>query len=327
MIRQFKELGFPVLGMTANECTKHPGILQNQSLKNSRDPKIHSMSQLTSILISARKNFEDSKMRCVNVILIGIVVVTVSLCTSECSAQQGTDSPLPYDSQTKEFFTTDSIAATEVKTDILNKQIDLTAPGKKNVTRAAADKNRESRPNRPSMLQTVLGLAFVLCLIWIVAAWAKKFFPSATGGLPPEAIQVLGQRTIGQRQMLQLIRCGSRILVVGSTAQGLTTLSEITDPVEVDYLTGLCQQQQTNSVSSAFSQLFQNYRETLAESDSPTNPLRTMTERFGWKRAENSESRDSEQVPTSPAENTLKERLGRIQTETPVSTNAEDVHG
>ena len=88
-------------------------------------------------------------------------------------------------------------------------------------------------------MQAALGLAFVLCLILIVAAWAKRHLPQANSALPSEAVQILGQRAVGQRQMIQLIRCGSRILVLGATPNGLTTLSEITDPVEVDYLAGL----------------------------------------------------------------------------------------
>jgi tellurite resistance protein len=56
------------------------------------------------------------------------------------------------------------------------------------------------------------------------------------------------------------LRCGSRILIVGSTPDGLSTLSEITDPVEVDYLAGVCSRTDAEpGVGQAFKPLLNKY--------------------------------------------------------------------
>jgi len=58
--------------------------------------------------------------------------------------------------------------------------------------------------------------------------------------LPQEALEILGRRFVDPRQTILLVRIGSRILVVGSSANGLNSLGEIDDPVEVDLLAGMC---------------------------------------------------------------------------------------
>ena len=164
-----------------------------------------------------------------------------------------------------------------------------------------------------SIVQTVLGLAFVLCLILIVAAWAKRHLPEANRALPSEAVQVLGQRPIGQRQIVQLIRCGSRILILGSTPNGLTTLSEVTDPVEVDYLAGLCRQDQPNSVTSAFSRLFQNYRELGGKSTTSESKSKSFASKLRWSEEnENASEAPPPETAAETPERSLKERLGRL---------------
>jgi hypothetical protein len=51
---------------------------------------------------------------------------------------------------------------------------------------------------------------------------------------------VLGRRSLDNRHAVTLVRCGSRVLVLGFSPQGMHTLAEVTDPVEVDFLSGLC---------------------------------------------------------------------------------------
>jgi flagellar biogenesis protein FliO len=121
----------------------------------------------------------------------------------------------------------------------------------------AAGKRTASRP-ASSWWTTLGGLAVVLVLILSSAFALKKHVPATAGILPAEVIQVLGRRYLDHRQSIQLVRCGSRILILANSQQhGLHTLAEVTDPVEVDLLAGLCQQSQANSVSQNFVQLFQ----------------------------------------------------------------------
>lgn len=94
-----------------------------------------------------------------------------------------------------------------------------------------------------SMLKTVTCLLLVVGLILVLA----KFFGKQSGalrlGLPKDAVEVLGRASLDSRQHIYLVRLGAQILVLGSSSGELRTLSEITDPVQVDLLAGACKQQ------------------------------------------------------------------------------------
>lgn len=87
-------------------------------------------------------------------------------------------------------------------------------------------------------------LGSLLLVLGIIVAAGYVYSRHGTrlpGVLPPDVVQVLGKRYLDSRNSLQLIRCGSKILVVAnSTQHGLTTLGEITDPLEVEQLTNQC---------------------------------------------------------------------------------------
>lgn len=101
---------------------------------------------------------------------------------------------------------------------------------------------------------TVSGLSIVLALVGVAAFFLRKQMPRLAGILPEEVIHVLGKRYLDQRQCIQLVRIGNRILVLGSSTQhGLRTLTEITDPMEVDQLAGQCAQARPYSASQNFS--------------------------------------------------------------------------
>ena len=53
-------------------------------------------------------------------------------------------------------------------------------------------------------------------------------------------MELLGRAPLAGRQTMQLIRVGNRLLLVALSASGAETLTEITDPVEVEHLAGLC---------------------------------------------------------------------------------------
>lgn len=70
--------------------------------------------------------------------------------------------------------------------------------------------------------------------------WIRRHGPARLRPLPGEVLEVLGRRSLEPRVNLHLVRCGQRILVLGAGPDGVRTLSEITDPVEVDLLSGAC---------------------------------------------------------------------------------------
>jgi len=128
------------------------------------------------------------------------------------------------------------------------------------------------RPQASSWGTTLGGLAIVVALILIVAKVVRKHVPAGPGLLPAEALQILGRRNLEQRHTIHLVRCGARILIVGASQQGLNTLAEITDPVEVDYLAGLCRQSGQDAAGS-FGQLFKRFQPEATPGDAPDDTV------------------------------------------------------
>jgi flagellar biogenesis protein FliO len=136
---------------------------------------------------------------------------------------------------------------------------------------------------------SLASLAAVLGMIVLGARLWKKHGPLGRPGLPGEALEVLGRRILDPRQSIYLVRLGSRILVLGATPAGLSTLSEITDPVEVDVLAGLCRppvEERPPGARQSFAALFSGHAAApgsppgrfAAASGSGVHPANSVTE-------------------------------------------------
>ena len=131
------------------------------------------------------------------------------------------------------------------------------------------------KPKAAEMLRTGAwnsGIAVILLATFGVAAvmLVKKRHPQLAAGLPREVCDVLGRKRIDPRTSVCLVRLGSRILVLGSTAETVTPLAEITDPVEIDQIAGLCKVSESGLPS--FSGLLN--KRIKSESQSRTAPRR-----------------------------------------------------
>lgn len=80
------------------------------------------------------------------------------------------------------------------------------------------------------------------------------------GQLPKHVLQVLGRSTVGPRQQLILLRVGPKLVLVSSIQGEMRSLTEITDPLEVDRIMGECESAQPGSVT-------QSFRSILAQGD------------------------------------------------------------
>jgi flagellar protein FliO/FliZ len=99
-------------------------------------------------------------------------------------------------------------------------------------------------------LAVVVGL-FLGCA-WLVRRGMKK----TSTNLPEGVVSVLGRVPLGARQFAELVRVGNKLVLLSVSSAGVETLTEITDPAEIDRLVGMCQQTKTRSSSAEFDDVF-----------------------------------------------------------------------
>jgi flagellar biogenesis protein FliO len=120
---------------------------------------------------------------------------------------------------------------------------------------------KSKQPDGLQQIVTIVGsLAAVLGIFFLIVWVFRRASPQGMGSLPAEAFETLGRAPLSGHQQVHLLRCGSRLLLVavGTSAAGnsASTLTEITDPAEVDRLVRLCQKTRAGSSTVAFRQAF-----------------------------------------------------------------------
>jgi len=139
---------------------------------------------------------------------------------------------------------------------------------------ATGTNSTDNRPSGLPQLVTVFGsLGAVLAAFFVLAWLMKRGMPKNMGMLPKEVVDVLGRAPLSQRQYVHLMRCGNRLLLVSVSPAGAETLTEITDPIEVDRLSGICAQQQGDSVTASFRQVLHQFgRSKSTDADEASEP-------------------------------------------------------
>jgi flagellar biogenesis protein FliO len=106
-------------------------------------------------------------------------------------------------------------------------------------------------------LAVVLGVFFLVA--WALRRAGYPLGKAAGTVLPGEVFEVLGRAPMTGRQQVHLLRCGNKLVLVSVTPAGAETLTEVTDPAEVDRLAGLCRQAHPQSATAAFRQIFAQF--------------------------------------------------------------------
>lgn len=81
----------------------------------------------------------------------------------------------------------------------------------------------ESQPWGGSLLATLLSLALVCGLAWVVLRWLS----GRTGGRSDRGLQVVARCALEPRRSLYVVRAAGRILLIGSGEGGLALLTEL----------------------------------------------------------------------------------------------------
>ena len=111
------------------------------------------------------------------------------------------------------------------------------------------------------MLRTAGALVLVIGLIFGVK-WLMRKASGSLGGLrgqlgaggraPSGVLFVLGRYPVSKGQTLVLIRMDRRVLLLGQSAEGFRTLSEVTGAEEVASISGKCSEAMGEGASAAF---------------------------------------------------------------------------
>ena len=84
----------------------------------------------------------------------------------------------------------------------------------------------------------------LLVVVGIILACSRLLNRTVTGpekpDSPTEPFEVLIRRTVDQRNSVCLIRLGEKLVLLGTSTNGLTPLAEIDDPIEVATLINQC---------------------------------------------------------------------------------------
>ena len=94
---------------------------------------------------------------------------------------------------------------------------------------------------RQAVIRVAASMTIVLAIFFLVIWFLRRSLPRQVKALPEEAFEVLGTATLSSRHTLQLVKIGSRLLLISLAAGGATSLVEISDEVEVERLLALCE--------------------------------------------------------------------------------------
>jgi flagellar biogenesis protein FliO len=107
-------------------------------------------------------------------------------------------------------------------------------------------------------------LGLVLALFLIVVWLARRAAPQSATPLPADAVQVLGRVPLVNRHVMQLVRVGNKLILVALTQQGAATLTEITEPAEVERLCAACERQRPGSITATFRHVLHQFADERA---------------------------------------------------------------
>ena len=124
--------------------------------------------------------------------------------------------------------------------------------------------NHESADHSPSSptqaMTTILSaLAIVLGAFFLVIWLTRSANRRRWSPLPSEAVQLLGRAPLAGRQWMQLIRVGKKLVMVSVNGNQVDTITEITDPEEVEQLVALCHKNQSNQFRQTFQQVLDQH--------------------------------------------------------------------
>ena len=128
---------------------------------------------------------------------------------------------------------------------------------------AISQRSGDSTSRAPGALRSIFGLFASLGAVvglLLASMWGlKRILPKDSSSLPTEVFQVLGRKPLAGRQQAQVVRFGTKVLLLAVSPMGAESLAEITDPAEVERLTGMCRQPSGGPAATVFRQVMDQF--------------------------------------------------------------------
>jgi flagellar biogenesis protein FliO len=110
-------------------------------------------------------------------------------------------------------------------------------------------------PHVDSLGTAGAGLVLVVGLFLLCVSLMRRGGPSPTTPLPHDAVAVLGRVPLTPKQFAHLIQVGNKLVLVSITGDRTDTITEITEPAEVERLLVMCLKGSKQSSSAEFQKL------------------------------------------------------------------------
>lgn len=125
------------------------------------------------------------------------------------------------------------------------------------LARSAAAAEGRFRPSSTgaAVSKVITSLGVVLGLFLLGMLILRKAQARGGATLPGEVVQTLGRAPLSGRQEMHLVRVGNKLLLLSVTPTGAETLTEITEPEEIDRLAGICRQNHPDSITASFREI------------------------------------------------------------------------
>jgi len=117
---------------------------------------------------------------------------------------------------------------------------------------ASAQASDFGLPKMESFATAAAGLAIVVGLFLVCMWMLRRGGLKPTTPLPSEAIAVLGRVPLAAQNFAHLLQVGNKLVLVAITPEGVSPITEVTDPAEVQRLIGLCLRNHKQSTTAEF---------------------------------------------------------------------------
>ncbi|MGI9517755.1 MAG: flagellar biosynthetic protein FliO [Pirellulaceae bacterium] len=201
------------------------------------------------------QNYLPSAIR--SILLFGAILLSLTHWTATTAAQMptGGESPTQLSMPAMENASPSNSGLQDVAENSMSWLASQIAPPSADGEQSSWSLLSDPETKRSAM-KTGATLTLVIS-VFLLLVFVLRMRPSSRrkrGGLPDEVVSVLGQTKFGQTQQLQLIRLGSKLLLVTTSQAGSHTLGEITDPEEVFQIETMCREGKFNSLSETLRQ-------------------------------------------------------------------------